>query len=72
MPRLRLVWIPYGQKIPNTCRHSVRATTVQGRALGSCSPGAAAAHAGLGCGVCLLGGFGLKMGQMDFLTVRAI
>ena len=26
MPRLRLVWIPYGQKIPNACCHSACCT----------------------------------------------
>ena len=54
--------IPCGQKIRNTCAQcSTRATTVQGRALGSCRPGAAVA-----CG-CLrwIGDSGRQRGGFD-------
>ncbi len=47
--------------------------TVQGRALGSCSPGAAAVHAGLGYGGCQQGGFDLGIcsdGYFDHTSFR--
>ena len=41
---------PVWSKIRNTCWHRLCSTGAEGRVLGSCSPGAAAAHAGLSCG----------------------
>ena len=61
----------YGQKILNTCWPSARSATVYGRALGSCSPGAAAAHAGLAAVAVNAVVLTWELAQMDILTMRA-
>ena len=62
---------PYGQKILNTCRHSTCSSGAEGKALGSCSLCAAAAHAGLAAVAVNSVALIWELAQMDILTMRA-
>ena len=64
------MFIPVGSKNPKHLPAQSHATTVEGRALGSCGPGAAAACAGLAAVAANAVVLIWELARMDFLTIR--